>query len=499
MERSRKYLVDGLPVFHIERPGPTTIGLVFRVGQADESLAQRGLTHLIEHLALANVDGLFSFNGQVDSVFTTFVARGVADEVSEFIESVTQALAYLPYDRLAIEAQVLRTEGGSRATTSGEQYVRSLLFGPSGYGLGGYPELAMENLDSDDLRERLEQWRVARFTRDNAAVWITGQLPSSLNLAALPPGTAHRAPAPRPVIDPNAHIVDVPMNTVMLSSVMPRAIAARLLLWVLERRVRDRLRHQDGISYSITTRSENLGAHHTFCALQADCLPEYAEAAIHVVRSELQDLAQNGPSRAELSRYVERSARYFDDPANAAKEVAELAQDHLVGYPHRGPERFVAAASQIEPSQVSGAASQLLRRAFWLVPVEARIHNGDLVPVPASSDWVVSGTQHLEAGAVSPHNAATVVVAPGQIGWSDGRGRVIAIDLDRVEAMHCPSADRRIVWASDGFVLDLAADEWLAGHDIVAHLDNSVADSVIVHPSPQLALAAERAAVAKLH
>jgi hypothetical protein len=33
-------------------PGPLSAGLVFRVGQADETLAWSGITHMVEHLAL---------------------------------------------------------------------------------------------------------------------------------------------------------------------------------------------------------------------------------------------------------------------------------------------------------------------------------------------------------------------------------------------------------------------------------------------------------------
>jgi hypothetical protein len=40
--------VDGIPVVWSEVPGPLRAGLLFRVGQADERLVERGVTHLAD-------------------------------------------------------------------------------------------------------------------------------------------------------------------------------------------------------------------------------------------------------------------------------------------------------------------------------------------------------------------------------------------------------------------------------------------------------------------
>ncbi len=44
--------VCGIRTLIAPADGPLTAGLVFRVGCADEPLSRRGLTHLVEHLAL---------------------------------------------------------------------------------------------------------------------------------------------------------------------------------------------------------------------------------------------------------------------------------------------------------------------------------------------------------------------------------------------------------------------------------------------------------------
>lgn len=65
--------VDGnVPAFWTESGDEMTAGLVFRVGMADEQLARRGITHLIEHLALYPLgpSARMHYNGQVDAVTT---------------------------------------------------------------------------------------------------------------------------------------------------------------------------------------------------------------------------------------------------------------------------------------------------------------------------------------------------------------------------------------------------------------------------------------------
>ena len=46
----RETEVDGVPTLLAPRNGPLAAGLTFRVGQADETLATAGITHLLEHL-----------------------------------------------------------------------------------------------------------------------------------------------------------------------------------------------------------------------------------------------------------------------------------------------------------------------------------------------------------------------------------------------------------------------------------------------------------------
>src|SRR5687767_3382181 len=87
----------GLPVWWADVPGSFFASLMFRVGQADEALATRGLTHLVEHLALFALGRRdHPFNGFVDDVRCVFYATGEQDEVLDFLHGVAASLRSLP-------------------------------------------------------------------------------------------------------------------------------------------------------------------------------------------------------------------------------------------------------------------------------------------------------------------------------------------------------------------------------------------------------------------
>src|SRR4051812_50093311 len=72
-------------------------------------------------------------NASVDLTTTEFIASGPAEQVVGFLRSVCRALADLPTDTLAVEADVLRAEGGNAAPPA----VGPLLGGLHGLRGGG--------------------------------------------------------------------------------------------------------------------------------------------------------------------------------------------------------------------------------------------------------------------------------------------------------------------------------------------------------------------------
>src|SRR5580700_7509252 len=57
-------------------PGRHAAGLVFRVGQFDETLPERGITHMVEHLTFGgHHEAAYNFNASVDGRYTQFIVE----------------------------------------------------------------------------------------------------------------------------------------------------------------------------------------------------------------------------------------------------------------------------------------------------------------------------------------------------------------------------------------------------------------------------------------
>jgi predicted Zn-dependent peptidase len=185
-------LVDGVPVYWTDTTTVLpTVTLIFRVGFVDEPFGQRGVTHLVEHLALNDLRAApYSFNGQVGTTTTLFMASGTEDDVVAFVRDLCRNLRNLPLQRIRHEVQVLATEAQRHRHTL-ESQLLSIHCGHTPYGLMAMPELGLWKLRESDV----EAWAAAMFTRDNLAVWIAGALPESLTFD-LPSGV--RIPPPSP-------------------------------------------------------------------------------------------------------------------------------------------------------------------------------------------------------------------------------------------------------------------------------------------------------------
>ena len=137
-------------------------GLVFRVGGADEHLAVRGVTHLVEHLALraAGLPATHARDGLSDLV-TRFSVTGTPDEVAAALTAVCTGLRTPPTRLLDEERLAMRAEELARddAATRAAALMR---WGARGRGLASYPDVGLAVLDAEDRRDlgagRLHPW-----------------------------------------------------------------------------------------------------------------------------------------------------------------------------------------------------------------------------------------------------------------------------------------------------------------------------------------------------
>ncbi|MFP5369759.1 MAG: insulinase family protein, partial [Actinomycetes bacterium] len=276
----------------MEGPPPVAAGLVFGVGQSHESLPTRGVTHLVEHLALAGIgEQHVAFNGTAELVATSFLVRGSAAEAAEFLSGVAASLLRLPLERLPREVRILETEASSRGSGGAVGMLLDLRFGASTHGLCNYDELGLKRVTEAGV----ERWRDWYFVDGNAALWFSGPTPPELALD-LPSGPPRPAPPLRPVQQQLPAWSGYRPNVVAAGFLAPRSAGFTVGLQVLEQRLRSRLRHDEGRSYTVHGAIEALSGEASHGVLVADCLPEEADAVRDGMIAEMSRLAMAGPT-----------------------------------------------------------------------------------------------------------------------------------------------------------------------------------------------------------
>ena len=314
-ERIQRTERAGIPVHWADLPGPFTAALAFRVGAADERLPQRGITHLVEHVALSTLGRReHPFNGCVDAATTVFGAEGERDEVLEFLRLVAGALCELPDAHFEIERRVLRAE----AEGHDPGVVGRLLdhrFGSSGFGLVTTASSACAG-----SRERPARVvRSARHARERRGVDL-GEPPQDLGIA-LPDGI--RRPQPRPSRWTRAaglrggglrrRRADRPRRT--LDGAADRDAAGGRALY-------DTVRSERGLAYAPSGDYSELDARLGHAFLGSDCQDEDAPVVLDALWRTVRTLAADGATADELDRYRRRAARALGDPERGAVSSA---------------------------------------------------------------------------------------------------------------------------------------------------------------------------------
>ena len=439
-------LIDGVPVLWQSAEGPFTAGLVFGVGRRDETFLDGGLTHLIEHLAMSAVGRTtLDCNASVDLTCTRFTASGRPERVAEFLRRVCEAICDLPVERLAIEAEVLRAEGGVLASPA----VGALLserYGARGLGLAGYTEPALLSLTPDDVRH----WATTRFVRGAAALWLTGPPPDGLRLP-LPEGPApERAPEPVRAMTLPALTQHPGDGGVSIGAEVVRSPGLAAACRILRDRVEDDLRHRRGLSYTVDTDVLPVDADRRFVSVSADCRDGQEAVAARALWSQLSRLAEHGPDDGEVEHERDLLAEHLADPRAVAEELDSAAVGLVLHLPHLSGEQLWANAVALTGEQVRDAAAAVRDAAMVAVPAEVDVPMPGLTAVP---DW-------------------SLEVLPGQafgrrpVGSGAPRGARLLVGDHGVSVALGPGRQLSVRWAEAIALLQLAPREWsLVGVD----------------------------------
>jgi predicted Zn-dependent peptidase len=431
--------VDGVPTLLAPTAGPLRAGLTFRVGTADETLARSGITHLLEHLALAPL-GLADhhFNGATAPTFTSFYMQGSEQDIAGFLGTVCRTIHDLPLDRLEVEKEILRTEWSSRGnSTVGD--IPLWRHGSRDHGLTSYPEFGLTALTGDDLRYWAAHW----FTRENAVLWIAGdRVPAGLRLP-LPAGVRRPVPAASSALPQTPAYFPNGSRAVVLDSVVRRRTAASVFAGVLERELYRSLRQEDGLSYAINTSYQPRGDGHATLRALADALPEKQDALLGGFVDVLATLRVGRIEQADLDAAV---AKREDGLATAEVDADRLpgaALNLLTGEPHLTVDELRAELKAVTLADLHQVAQEVTGSALLMVPEGHTADWAGFAEAPTRSTHTVTGTGYRErqgngelrvgvdgVSYVGPGGPLTVRYAEcaALLAWPDGARRLVGYD-----------------------------------------------------------------------
>ncbi len=391
--------VDHVTTIWVDAPAPLRVGLLFRTGRVDETLAFAGQTHLIEHMALSAMgDITHEHNGFVGGVVTSFSTVGQPEEVSSFLAGICEALTSLPSERLEGEKQILAAEDAARRY----DFRSNLLtwrYGAAGYGLIGLPELGFRRA----TLEQLHEYSAARFTSENAVLWLSGPPPADLRLR-LPHGMKQPIPPLTPIRKAfPSWVLDDACGGVAVSATVPRKYVSSIFRVIASRRLYKRLRTTQAVSYAPAVFYDPLDANTAHLVLYADSHKDHRAELVKVFGEVFDELGEVDETDVETARdeiLKHRSGVLAPPPTDRAVMDAQLAaMEWILGAEFEPQEVREAQLSAVTPGDVSAFAGDIRETPIFALPSNVALQSCFGKRAPFSSVPIVKGRDAISIDA----------------------------------------------------------------------------------------------------
>ncbi|WP_433055315.1 M16 family metallopeptidase [Dactylosporangium sp. CS-033363] len=463
--------VDGVPALFAKHDGPMLAGLTFRVGQADETLARRGITHLLEHLVLHG-HGLtdYHYNGSTGVVVTNFHLQGGEDDIVAYLNGVCASLQSLPMHRLETERQVLRAEASGRSTGAADS-LALWRYGARTYGLPAYGEMGLPRIGPDELQWWARTW----FTRQNAVLWVAGErIPPALKLA-LPDGERRPAPAPTSALRGTPAYFCGDGNHVAYDGIVRRSTAAMVLSEVLERELYRSLRQEDGNSYTAATNYDPRGDGYTVVTAIADSVPDKQDAVLGGFVDVLARLRAGRIEAADLDAVRAKAEDSLRGPMADVGRLPLRAFDLLVGAPLRSVEEVREQLRAVTVADVHAAALEMLDSGLLQTPRGHDAEWAGFVAAPINSERAIDGPRYP-----SIENPQIRLVVGASGAGLDREGRPpVSIPFDQCAiSLAYPDGGRRLI-GFDSLMIDIEPAVYRLPPEALAHVDAALAPVIV--------------------
>ncbi|MFH8617427.1 insulinase family protein [Streptomyces sp. NPDC017979] len=371
-------VIDGVPVLWSEAPGPLEAALVFGQGARDESFRTIGVTHLVEHLAMSTLPRLHhEHNASVSLNLTDFSVSGTDEQVVDFLAAVCKALTALPVDRIEREAGVLAAEASGVVDPVTAELL-SARYGTVGAGLASWDGPGPDRIPVEAVHET-----VARsFHADNAVLLLTGPPPPTLRLP-LPTGERPERGGAQPVMLTGSRwlAANVPGPGLALTADLEDA-ALTAAHAVLQERLRQVLRHQEGLSYDVDGARVHTGGGRGEFTVVVDARAGQQRRVAEILWRETLRLADQGVTAAELSEEVAGFREAWLDPRATPAELGQAGACLLSGLPYEDAAARLAALAEVTPDSARRAFATALSTALLVVPEDVEVELAQLDGAP---------------------------------------------------------------------------------------------------------------------
>jgi zinc protease len=458
--------VDGVQAFWPAEPlGTLRAGLLFRVGFVDEPLPKRGISHLVEHLALSAIGQTpYDFNGFVSSTHTSFVAEAPPEGLCGFFTQLCRSLQSIPAPRIPIERQLLRTEAAGRASTTGE-LLRRLRFGVQAYGAGDLEEFGLAWLTEAEL----VTWTQDHFVRENAALWLSAPPPTSMRIE-LPSGA--QAPAPRavPLAQPLPVWTPAGIQGTATSMLGERGLPLMCASWVLQRRLFQRLRIEQGLAYDARSTYQPVDDHLVevlaFTDGLEDAVPQLRDGVLDVI-DELSDV---GPTAEEMQLWRAQRDKDLDQLDPLVYVVADARRSMGEPVPTRAETALKQAA--LQGPEVAAALAAILPTAMMCLPAGHPVSRPGWQQLAERSEGPpVAGKGWAPVKEKSPER---LLLGARGISLELPNSDHVTVEWDECAALLTADDGRRVVIGKDGFRILVDPTHWLHSARLPETIDGYV-------------------------
>lgn len=468
--------VAGIRTVFAPREGPLAAGLIFRVGRADESFAESGITHLIEHLALfGRDDGDIHHNGETADEFTHFHVFGSEAEVVAFLNGVCRALSDLPLHRVEAEKAILRTEASGRHA-HGADAQRIERYGSVGPATAAYGEVGLHAVDA----EKVTEWAARWFTKGNAVLWLTSDhVPDGLVLD-LPDGPLKTIPEWSEVPRPRPAYFVGSNGGALIDAVVARSSAAAIFSQLASKMLFRTLRIEGGHSYTAMCEYEPIDGSRARITLVADMLSENHEAVTSGMISVLNDLRAGDIDEREFEATRGYARRMTEVPSLGAQMLPAVAMNLLTGCREQNIDELVREAEMVTVDDITAVAETVWHDALAQIPAGSLEWAGFEL-APRWSRFAVAGERFPLYG--EPDHA--LIISPDGVSALIGEGVATVLLEECVGYLMYPDG-ARVLFGADGFRVFVEPTQYFGlGPEVVAALDERAPARAVIRMPPR--------------